>query len=373
MEASVVNFVRVRICVVKLLIFEQRGARRYQMAVAAHPPAQSPIRANLTGRLMSLRLASFFSLAALAAGELLCVAPAWSAQPSYPTHAIQLVVPFDAGSATDVVARAMQPALSAALGQSVVVINKAGASGTIGTAAVASAKADGYTIGLLAMGATAILPHVRKLPYDVDALDFICQVYSAPVVVMVSPTSRFHSIQELLEYGKANPDKIAYASPGIGTPDHLNTATFFRVAGVKALHVPFTGGGASVSALLSDQINVMTNTTVTLNAHHLRPLAVLTPQRLPELPDVPTAREIGIPFEASIWAVLAAPKGLAQPVKAALERACAQTLEEPRYREIAERSGFPPYARTDDALRTFIHAEFERYGKFIKDEKIDIQ
>ena len=322
---------------------------------------------------MPSRLASFLALAALVAGDLLHLAPAWSAEPSYPTHPIQLVVPFDAGSATDVVARAMQPALSSALGESVVVVNKAGASGTIGTAAVAGAKPDGYTIGLLAMGATAIIPHVRKLPYDVDALDFICQVYSAPVVVMVAPTSRFHTVQELLEYGRANPGKIAYASPGIGTPDHLNTATFFRMAGVEALHVPFTGGGASVTALLSDQINVMANTTVTLNAHHLRPLVVLTPSRLPELPDVPTAREIGIPFEASIWAVLAAPKGLAPPVKAALARSCGQTLQDARYREIAQRSGFPPYARTGDDLRSFIRAEFERYGKFIKDEKIEIQ
>jgi len=190
---------------------------------------------------------------------------------------------------------------------------------------------------------------------------------------MVSPKSPFRDIQALIEYGKANPGKLSYGSPGVGTPDHLNTATFFRMAGVEALHVPFTGGGAAVTALISDQISVVANTTVTLNAHHLRPLVVLTPQRLRELPDVPTAREAGISFEASIWAVLAAPKGLPQPVKSALEQACSATLKDARYREIADRAGFPPYYRAGEELRGFIRSEYDRYGKFIRDEKIEMQ
>jgi tripartite-type tricarboxylate transporter receptor subunit TctC len=310
-------------------------------------------------------LLPFVALASFASGTL--------AAESYAAHSIQLVVPFDAGSSTDVVARSMQPTLGSQLGQGVVVINKAGASGTIGAAAVAAAKPDGYTIGLLAMGGTVIVPHFRKLPYEHDAFDLICQVYSAPVVVMVSPKSPFRDIQALLDYGKANPDKISYGSPGIGTPDHLNTATFFRLAGVKAMHVPFSGGGAAVNAILSDQIGVLANTTVTLNAHHLRPLVVLTPQRLPDLPDVPTAREIGIPFDASIWALLAAPKGVPQAVKSALERACSATLKDAHYREIAERAGFPPYYRAGDELKGFVRSEYKRYGEFIRDEKIDMQ
>jgi tripartite-type tricarboxylate transporter receptor subunit TctC len=321
---------------------------------------------------MALRSLSLV-LAVLALAGLSALPGRASAGEPFPAHPIQFIVPFDAGSSTDVVARSMQPTLGSLLGQTVVVINKAGASGTIGAAAVAAAKPDGYTVGLLAMGATVIIPHFRKLPYALDELDLVCQVYSAPVVVMVSPKSPFHDIRALLDYGKANPDKITFGSPGTGTPDHLNTATFFRMGGVKALHVPFKGGGAAVTALLGDQISVVANTTVTLNAHHLRPLVVLTPQRLPELPDVPTAREVGIPFEASIWAVLAAPKGLPQPVKASLEHACRETLKDSHYRQIAERAGFPPYDRVGDDLRSFLRAESDRYGKFIRDEKIEVQ
>jgi tripartite-type tricarboxylate transporter receptor subunit TctC len=296
-----------------------------------------------------------------------------AAAESYATHAIQLIVPFDPGSSTDVVARSMQPTLGSRLGQSIVVINKAGASGTIGSAAVAASKPDGYTVGILGMGGTVMVPHFRKLSYDLDSFDLVCQIYSAPVVVMVSPKSQFKDINALLEYGKANPDKIFYGSPGIGTPDHLNTATFFRLAGVKATHVPFSGGGAVVTAILSEQITVVANTTVTLNAHRLRPLAVLAPQRLADYPEVPTAREIGVPFEASIWAVLAAPKGLAQPVRTTLEEACSEMLKDPNYRGIAERAGFPPYYRAGDELKSFVKSEYDRYGKFIRDEGIDMQ
>lgn len=290
---------------------------------------------------------------------------------SFPTHPVQFIVPFDAGSSTDVVARSMQPPLGARLGQSVVVVNKGGASGTIGAAALAASKPDGYTVGLLAMGGTVIVPHFRKLSYDLDAFDLICQIYSAPVVVMVSPKSAFQDIGALLEYGRANPGKITYGSPGIGTPDHLNTATFFRQAGIEALHVPFSGGGAAVTGLLSNQIDVLANTTVTLNAHRLKPLVILTPQRISELPNVPNAREVGIAFEASIWAVLAAPKGVEQPVRTVLERACGEMLADAQYRGVAERSGFTPHYRAGAELREFVKAEFVRYGRFVSEEKLD--
>ena len=125
-----------------------------------------------------------------------------------------------------------QPTLSAKLGQPVVVMNRPGASGTIGTGAVAAAKPDGYTVGLLAMGSTVMVPHFRKLAYDLDSFDFICQVYSAPVLVMVAANSPFRDIRALLEFGKANPEKMFYGSPGIATPDHINTANFLRQNGV---------------------------------------------------------------------------------------------------------------------------------------------
>ena len=311
-----------------------------------------------------------FKVLALAA--LLGHAAAGFAQ-SYPSRPIQLMVPFDAGSSTDVVARAMQPTLSAKLGQSVLVMNKPGASGTIGAAELARAQPDGYSIGILGMGGIAMLPHVRKLTFDLESFDFLCQIYSAPVIVMVAQNSPLKDIRALLDYGKANPEKLFYGSPGIGTPDHINMANFLRQNGVVGTHVPFQGGGAVSQALLSGQITAVSNTTVLLKAYNLRPLAALTPQRLASLPEVPIAREFGPPVEASIWAVLAAPKGLPAAIHASLEQACRATLEDGAFRTIAERAGFPPYFRDGAAFRTFVGGEFTRYGTMMKAEGLEFK
>jgi len=297
------------------------------------------------------------------------VAPLMAAAQS----ATQLIVPFDPGSSTDVVARAMQPTLSAKLGQTVLVLNKAGASGTIGAAELARAKPDGQTIALLGMAGIAMVPHFRKLPYTLESFDFICQVYSAPVIVMVAPDSPYRDIKSLLAFGRENPGKLFYGSPGIGTPDHINTANFLRQNGVTGTHVPFSGGGAVANAILSGQITMIANTTVLLNAYRLRPLATLTSKRLTELPDVPTAAESGPPVEASIWAVLTAPKGLPSNTKATLQEACRVTLEDPAYRAIALRAGFPPSFRDGDSFRDFVAEEYKRYGELMKAEGLELQ
>ena len=267
----------------------------------------------------------------------------------------------------------MQPTLSAKLGQNVLVINKAGASGTLGAAELARAKPDGKTIAILGMAGIAMVPHFRKLGFDLGSFDYICQVYSAPVIVMVAPDSPFKDIRALLEFGKANPGKLFYGSPGIGTPDHINIANFLRQNGVTGTHVPFSGGGAVSQAILSNQIVAVSNTTVLLNAYRLRPLAVLADKRLPELPDVPAAGEFGPPIDTSIWAVMAGPKGLPADVKASLEQACKATLDDPDYRKIALQAGFPPYFRTGEAFRPFVGDEFKRFGQQMKVEGLELQ
>jgi tripartite-type tricarboxylate transporter receptor subunit TctC len=308
-----------------------------------------------------------FPACLLAATLMLASAAATAEQPT------QLIVPFDPGSSTDVVARAMQPTLSAKLGQNVLVINKAGASGTLGAAELARAKPDGKTIAILGMAGIAMVPHFRKLGFDLESFDYICQVYSAPVIVMVAPDSPFKDIRQLLEFGKANPGKLFYGSPGIGTPDHINMANFLRQNGIAGTHVPFSGGGAVSQAILSDQIVAVSNTTVLLNAYRLRPLAVLADKRLPELPDVPAAGEFGPPIDTSIWAVMAGPKGLPTDVKASLEQACKATLDDPDYRKIALQAGFPPHFRTGEAFRPFVGGEFKRFGDQMKVEGLELQ
>lgn len=291
----------------------------------------------------------------------------------YPTRPVTVIIPFDAGSATDVVARTLQPHLSAALGQQAVIVNRAGASGTIGAGEVAQARPDGYTTGLLGMAGLALLPHVRRLPFEHSSFDFICQVYSAPVVAMVAPNSPYRTIQDLLAFGRANPEQVFFGSPGIGTPDHINTASFLRANGVTGTHVPFGGGGAATTALLGGQITLFANTTVVLRAYNLRPLAVLMPQRLPDLPDVPAAGEFGPPFEATIWAVFVAPKGLPAEERAKLTNACRDALATPAYREAATRAGFPPLFRDGAAFGTFLNSEFTRYGVQMRQEGLDLR
>ena len=322
---------------------------------------------------MTLRLKRFIRpamalLATLAAGPVLAQTPE-----QFPARAISVIVPFDAGSATDVVARTLQPYLAAALGQPAVVVNRAGASGTIGAGEVAQARPDGYTTGLLGMAGLALLPHVRRLPFELASFDFICQVYSAPVVAMVAPNSQFRTIGDLIAFGRANPERIFYGSPGIGTPDHINTASFLRANGVIGTLVPFGGGGAATSALLAGQITLFANTTVVLNRSNLRPLAVLTPSRLPELPDVPAAGEFGPPFDATIWAVFAAPRGLPPVVRARLTEACRKALETPAFSEAAIRAGFPPLFRDGEGFNAFVRREYDRFGATMRQEGLEIR
>jgi tripartite-type tricarboxylate transporter receptor subunit TctC len=302
---------------------------------------------------------------------------AWSGAraETYPARPIQLIIPFDPGSSTDVVARAMLPALSAQVGQNVFIVNKPGASGTLGAAELARAKPDGYTLAILGMAGISILPHVRRLTFDLDSFDFVCQVYSAPVVVMVAPDSKFGDIKSFIEWGRQNPEKIFYGSPGIGTPDHLNMAGFLRLHGVQGTHVPFGGGGGVTRAIMSGDLTAVANTTVLLRAYNLKPLAVLMPERLPDLPTVPAAHEFGPPAEASIWAVVTAPKGLPADVRQQLDTACRATLADPTYRATAEKAGFPPLATYRDgaAFRTFVEGESAKYSRMIKAEGLTIE
>ncbi len=313
-------------------------------------------------------------LGAIAAMLGFLAAPVAAQQPSrYPARPVTIIIPFDAGSATDVVARTLQPHLSAALGQQAVIVNRAGASGTIGAGEVAQARPDGYTTGILGMAGLALLPHVRRLPFEHASFDFICQIYSAPVVAMVAPNSPHRTIQDLLAYGRANPEQVFYGSPGIGTPDHINTANFLRANGVTGTHVPFGGGGAATTALLGGQITLFANTTVVLRAYNLRPLAVLMPQRLPDLPDAPAAGEFGPSMEATIWAVFVAPKGLPAEERAKLTNACRDTLANPAYREAATRAGFPPLFRDGPEFSAFLQTEFTRYGGLMRQEGLELR
>src|SRR5262245_3143527 len=232
----------------------------------------------------------------VALGGLLCAAAA--AAQDYPSRAINMVIPFPPGGNTDLMARALQPELAKALGQSVVVVNKGGAGGTIGNIEVANAKADGYTIGLTPNNPLTAQPHVQKLPYGMESFKYVCLTYYVPYVVMASPKAPFKTFQEFVAFTKAKSDNLIYASPGPGTQPHLGILSALSAINGEGVHVPFTGAGPMSQALLAGTVMAMSESTAVAKASNLVVLASQTAERIASLPDVPTMRELGFPSEA---------------------------------------------------------------------------
>ena len=179
----------------------------------------------------------------------------------YPARQINMVIPFPPGGNTDLMARALQPELAKALGQSVVAINKGGAGGTIGNIEVSSSRPDGYTIGITPNNPLTAQPHVQKLPYGMDSFKYVCLTYNVPYVVMASPKAPFKTFQEFVAYTKAKADNLIYASPGPGTQPHLGILSALGAIKGEGVHVPFTGAGPMSQAMLAGTVMVMSEST----------------------------------------------------------------------------------------------------------------
>ena len=199
----------------------------------------------------------------------------------YPIRQINMVIPFPPGGNTDLMARALQPELAKALGQSVVAINKGGAGGTIGNIEVTTSRADGYTIGLTPNNPLTAQPHVQKLPYGMDSFKYVCLTYYVPYVVMASPKAPFKTFQEFVAYTKAKSDNLIYASPGPGTQPHLGILSALGAIKGEGVHVPFTGAGPMSQAMLAGTVMAMSESTAVAKASNLIVLAAQTKDRIP--------------------------------------------------------------------------------------------
>ncbi|MBI3067607.1 MAG: tripartite tricarboxylate transporter substrate binding protein [Betaproteobacteria bacterium] len=246
-------------------------------------------------------------LAAFAQTVLAASEPASAKGQAYPTKPIRLIVPFATGSTTDTLARVVGQKLAESWGQQVVVDNRPGAGGTLGTEIVAKASADGYTL-LIAPGSHAINPSLyRKLPYDtVKDLTPVTLVASAPLLVVAHPSLAASSVKELIALAKARPGRIHYASGGSGTSSHLIMELFKSMAGIDLVHVPYKGGGTVLSAILSGEVQLTAGGMLVVmpqvKAGKLKALAVTGSRRSPAVPEVPTVAESGLPgFAASGW------------------------------------------------------------------------
>ncbi|MEO5784087.1 MAG: tripartite tricarboxylate transporter substrate binding protein [Casimicrobiaceae bacterium] len=297
----------------------------------------------------------------------------------YPNRPIKVVVPFSPGGAVDGPMRIIAQELSKRLGQQVIVENKPGAGATIGTEIVAKAAPDGYTL-LLASQTNAISASLYKnLSYDpVDDFAPISLIGREPGVLVVNPVLPAKTFAEFVRYVKANPGKVDYASSGNGSGQHLFAALLGSRAGLNMNHVPYRGSGQATADLLGGQVMVAIPGTAGMVGHikngKLRPLAVTGAKRSPQLPEVPTMIELGLPsFEAYVWMGLLAPKGTPQPIIDKLNREVKEVLATNEVRNYMNTAGIEIVGSTPTEFAAYFKAERDLWGKVVRDTgaKID--
>ena len=263
---------------------------------------------------------TLFALGLLAAAAVVA-APAAQAQDNYPNRPVTLVVPVPPGGAADFIARLVGRKLSDALGQPVVISNRGGASGTIASDNVAKAAPDGYTLLLNSITTHGIGPHLyTSLPYD-SVKDFtpIIFVANLPLVMTINAEHAAKSVKEVIDYAKANPGKLSFASSGNGGAPHMSGELFQNIAGIKMLHVPYRGSGPAVIDVGAGRVDIMFDAVPSLlaliQAGKLRPIAAASAARNPIVPDAPTFAELGIKgMEVSLWYGMVGPPSLPQPI-----------------------------------------------------------
>ena len=254
----------------------------------------------------------------------------------YPSRPLQMVMPFPPGGIVDIMGRGFAQALSTRLGQQVVVVNRPGAGLTIGMAAVGQAPADGYTMIYTPVTPITIQPNrMKNLSYTREQFIALCQVYESLFFVAVGPKSPFQDLQSLIAYARANPGKLRYATPGVGSSPHLAGAELWAKAGVQLTDVAYAGEVQAMPSLVSGDIDLGIVTTTGVNMGRLRPLAVFAEERFAVFKDVPTVKEAGLPVLPSGYGGLFVRADTPAPIVARLEAVCKDAAADPGYRELA--------------------------------------
>jgi tripartite-type tricarboxylate transporter receptor subunit TctC len=316
--------------------------------------------------------------AAVIAALTMSVLPA--AAQTYPTRPITLVVPFPAGSTTDLVGRILADKLGDALGQRVVIDNRGGAGGVVGTESVARAEPDGYTLLMGTIGTHSINPYVYpKISYDPVA-DFtpIIQFGTAPNVLVVHPSLPVKTVKELIEYAKARPGQLNYASSGNGTSNHLSGAMFAAREGIKASHLPYRGGAQAITDLLRGEVQFMFYHYLPLLPHiaegKLRALAITSASRISALPDVPTMKEAGMDdFEVSAWFGVYAPPKMPAPLVQKIHGAISGIINSPAVKASLIEQGIDPVNGSPEDLLALTKSEMARWSKVVEQAGAKLQ
>ena len=310
-------------------------------------------------------VAAFCAASMLQSGALM--AQAWPSKP------IRMMVPFPPGGSTDIVARIVAQKLSERLGQSIIIENRGGGGGTIGTAAVAKAAPDGYSLAVASTSTHVVAPGVYpKLEYD-PVKDFapVGLMAVSPYLLVVNPAVNAKSLKELVVLAKQQPGKLNYASAGIGSTTHLAMEMLKAATGTFMLHIPYSGNGPAGTAVVGGQVEILFGSLPALLPHaksgRVRALAVGTPKRSPSLPDVPTVAESGYPgFDASLWLAIMAPAGTPQPVIDRLNKELVTLIAAPETREALDKAGAEPLSGTPAELAAMIRDGIPKYARVIK-------
>jgi tripartite-type tricarboxylate transporter receptor subunit TctC len=296
----------------------------------------------------------------------------------YPNRPVRLIIPFPPGGSNDVVGRLVAQQLSTKLGQQVYVDNRAGAGGTIGTEACATAAPDGYTICVISI-AHAVNPALYQLKYDpIKSFTPISIFATGPNVLVVNPTSPIRSVKDLLALANEKPGELNYASAGVGSFQHLGAELFKLQAHVNLVHVPYKGGGPAMQDVIAGHVKIMfsslVQTTPFIKSGQLIALGTGGAKRSPVLPDVPTIAEAGVPgYVADNWWGLAAPAGLPKPIIDKLYTATQAALKAPELQAQFEREGAATVEMSTAEFGEYIKTEIEKWGRVVKEGNIHSQ
>jgi hypothetical protein len=298
---------------------------------------------------------------------------------AWPDMPVSIIVPFPPGGSTDQMARAIAPKLQEEWGQSVVIENKAGATGTIGANMVKRAAPDGYTMLVTSLGPLVIVPHLMdNVPFDpARDFDFLTVGLRSPNVLIVPESSPYKTVADVVAAMKANPGKFTFGSAGNGSSDHLTAEIFFLQTKTEGLHIPYKGGAPAIVDLMGGQLSAMyanINAVIQyINAGKLRALAITSEKRSPLLPNVPTLAEAGISdMTIYSWQAAVAPKGLPADIKTKIHAALIRALNDPKVKQQFVDIGFEVVGNTPDEFVKYQEEESARWKKLIQARNIKV-
>jgi tripartite-type tricarboxylate transporter receptor subunit TctC len=317
-------------------------------------------------------------LLALCASALALLAASHASAQTYPDRPITLVVAYAAGGPVDSTARLVAKGLSNQLGKPVIVENKAGAGGAIGGGMVAKAAPDGYTLWFAANPTQTINPHIHKaLAYDpINDFTPVSFVSKYTNVLVVNNDLPIKSVGDLVQYAKANPDKVSYGSAGIGASNHLSGELLSKITGAPMVHVPYKGNSPAMTDVMNGQLTFMFDITSTalnyINAGRVRVLAVTSPTRNSGLPNVPTMIEAGVPgFDVTGWYGVLGPKGMPRAITDKLNQALKVVLSDPALAQQLKTQGYDVSTSTPEEFAKTIKKDHDFWGKVVREAKIE--